>query len=116
MLDNTLLGVSPPQKSLTNPCATLYLKRTSVGPKLINTIVHIKNLLQLKGIDEEEIEEIFLQEDEQRLKDVLEKANGKEEFPIIFVSDVYIGVGAFVFRSDFLTIFQTPFYKHFGIY
>ncbi len=115
MLDNTLFGASPPQKSLTNPCATLYLKRTSVGPKLINTIVHIKNLLQLKGIDEEEIEEIFLQEDEQRYKDVLEKANGKEEFPIIFVSDVYIGVRTFIFQFTFLRHFKLYFID-IGIY
>jgi glutaredoxin len=83
-------GVSPKQKSALNSIAILYLKKTTIGPKVISTIVHIKNLLQLKGIFEDEIEEILLTEEDPRIQTIFEKT-GKDEFPVIFIQEVCIG-------------------------
>jgi hypothetical protein len=100
-----VIGISPkPKSSLQNPIATLYLKKVAIGPKVINTIVHIKNLLQLKGIFEDEIEEILLQDGDERLAGVIEKA-GKDEFPLIFVQDVCIGVRQVLHLCRLLTLF-----------
>ncbi len=90
------LGISPKEKTIQNAIATLYLRKTSIGPKIINTIVHIKNLLQLKGIFEDEIEEVLLTDGE-RMRAVMEKNNGKDEFPVIFIQDTCIGVRICVF-------------------
>jgi len=87
---NLELGISPKEKSIQNAIATLYLKKTTIGPKIINTIVHIKNLLQLKGIFEDEIEEVLLSDGE-KMKAMVEKNDGKDEFPIVFIQDVCIG-------------------------
>jgi glutaredoxin len=91
-----LLANSPPSKSGFFEGkfvkARLYLKGGAIGPKVINTVVHIKNLLQLKGINEEDVEEIVIdQNDEEKLRQIQEQANATE-LPIVFVHDVAVGV------------------------
>jgi len=84
-----------PKKNSQKSRAQIYLKRENIGPKLINSIVYAKNLLQLKGIFENEIEEIVLEENEDaQANQILEQIGGissRKDFPVIFINEIPIG-------------------------
>ncbi len=99
--DSRLYSTSPPQKSTNDSNSKrsqIYIPRSIIGPKVINAVIHIKNLLQLKGIYEEEIQEIILEEHEtirqQTILDQVSKGQTgvNKEFPLIFIHNIPIGV------------------------
>jgi len=86
---------SPQINRSIKPRAQIYLKRNTISPKIINSIIYTKNLLQLKGISEEEIEEIVLEDDQEvQAHQILEQIGGiqkKKDFPVIYILNTPIG-------------------------
>jgi len=86
---------TPHKKSFSShPHAQIFFFRDSIGPKLINSIVYVKNLLQLKGIGEEDIEEVVLESEfDIQAHLILDRIKGvvKKDFPIISVNNCLMG-------------------------
>mmetsp|Transcript_25638 Transcript_25638/g.36010 ORF Transcript_25638/g.36010 Transcript_25638/m.36010 type:complete len:302 (-) Transcript_25638:130-1035(-) len=94
-------STSPPEKNwfgTQQPEAQLYLLKNTIGPRVINSIIHTKNLLNVKGIREHDIQEILIDEDpeEWKFKRVPEEVTNfltkhQSSSPIIVVHNVFIG-------------------------
>lgn len=80
------------KKNIKKNKAIIYVNKNFIGPKLINTMIHIKNLLQLKGIYEEDIEEIILQENDYNLINKIMLETNVTDFPIIYILNQPVGV------------------------
>jgi hypothetical protein len=98
------LSTSPPRKIFNEEKQIrikLFVRKGFIGPKLINTLIHVKNLLNLKGIFEGEIQEILLDNDHTKdpvdLKEITERLEFSKgpKFPIIFIRsrDQFVLVG-----------------------